>query len=123
MNLSGKAVSYWLMKERINHENLLVIVDDIALPTGTVRLRPSGSDGGHNGLLNISLVLGHQDYARLRFGIGSEFDQGSQVDYVLGDWSAEQEKLLPDRIKICHEIIQSYVTIGIEQTMNLYNNR
>lgn len=123
MNLSGKAVRYWLQKEHITVENLLVIVDDIALPVGTVRLRPQGSDGGHNGLLSISQVLGHQDYARLRFGIGSEFDQGSQIDYVLGEWSAEQEKTVPDRIKICQEAILSYVTVGIDRTMNLYNNR
>lgn len=123
MNLSGKAVNYWLAKERVSIENLLVILDDIALPTGTIRLRKRGSDGGHNGLLNISQVLGHQEYARLRFGIGSEFDHGSQIDYVLGEWSAEQEKILPERIKICHDVIHSYVTIGIEKTMNLYNNK
>jgi len=121
MNLSGKAVSYWLRKEHISIENLLVVVDDIALPAGTIRLRPRGSDGGHNGLLNISQVLGHQNYARLRFGIGSEFESGSQIDYVLSDWSEEQEKTLPERIKICHDVIRSYVTIGIEKTMNLYN--
>jgi len=123
MNLSGKAVRYWLLKEHISIENLLVIVDDLALPVGTIRLRPRGSDGGHNGLLSISQFLGHQDYARLRFGIGSEFEQGSQVDYVLSDWSAEQEKILPDRIDMCKDVIHSYVTIGIEKTMNLYNNR
>ena len=123
MNLSGKAVRYWLQKEHISVENLLVIVDDIALPAGTIRLRKQGSDGGHNGLSNISQVLGHQNYARLRFGIGSEFDQGSQVDYVLGDWSADQEDMLSGRIEICHDVIHSYVTIGIEKTMNLYNKR
>jgi PTH1 family peptidyl-tRNA hydrolase len=123
MNLSGKAVSYWLKKEHISIENLLVIVDDIALPTGAIRLRARGSDGGHNGLSSITQVLGHQNYARLRFGISNEFDQGSQVDYVLGNWSADQEKILPDRIAICHDVIRSYVTIGMEKTMNLYNKR
>jgi PTH1 family peptidyl-tRNA hydrolase len=123
MNRSGRAVSYWLRKEHISIGNLLVIIDDIALPAGMIRLRPCGSDGGHNGLLSISQVLGHQDYARLRFGIGSDFEYGSQVDYVLSDWSEEQLKILPERIKICHEVIHSYVTVGIEKTMNLYNNR
>jgi PTH1 family peptidyl-tRNA hydrolase len=123
MNLSGKAVRYWLGKEHISIENLLVIVDDIALPVGSIRLRPDGGDGGHNGLLSISQILGHQNYARLRFGIGSDFDYGSQVDYVLNDWSDEQQKILPERIKISHEAIYSYVTVGIEKTMNLYNNR
>lgn len=123
MNLSGKAVSYWLRKERIPVENLLVIVDDIALPFGNLRLRPKGNDGGHNGLISISEKLGHQDYARLRFGIGSEFGPGMQVDYVLSEWTTEQEKMLTERIKICHDIIHGFVTIGIDKTMNLYNNK
>jgi len=123
MNLSGKAVSYWMKKERIPPENLLVIVDDTALPFGNLRLRPRGNDGGHNGLISITEKLGHQEYARLRFGIGSEYEQGMQVDYVLGKWTPEQEKMLPERIKICQDIIHGFVTTGIDKTMNLYNNK
>ncbi|MBN2214733.1 MAG: aminoacyl-tRNA hydrolase [Bacteroidales bacterium] len=123
VNLSGKAVRYWLRKEHVSIENLLVIIDDIALPFGKIRLRPHGSDGGHNGLLSINQILGHQDYARLRFGIGSEYEHGLQVDYVLSEWSDEQNKILPERIRLCHDVIHSYVTVGIEKTMNLYNSR
>lgn len=123
MNLSGKAVNYWLQKESIPLENLLVVVDDIALPLGTVRLRPRGSDGGHNGLKNINEVLGTQDYARLRFGIGNGFSRGRQVDYVLGEWSEEEMKVLPERVALAGEAVLSFGTVGIERAMNLYNNR
>jgi len=123
VNLSGKAVNYWLQKESIPDENLLVIVDDIALPFGILRLRPRGGDGGHNGLNNIIQVLGHQQFARLRFGIGSDYPQGMQVNYVLGKWSENEESKLPDKIKISHDIIRSFGLAGIETTMNEYNNR
>ncbi len=123
MNLSGRAVNYWMQKEKIPLENTLVLVDDIALPFGTVRLKAKGSPGGHNGLKNISDVLGTNDYPRLRFGIGDEFHQGFQVDYVLSDWSREEEKELPEKIDNCIEIIKSFGTIGVERTMNIYNKR
>jgi len=123
MNLSGRAVSYWLQKEDIPIENLLVLVDDLALPFGTLRLKSKGSAGGHNGLENINQVLGRNDYARLRFGIGDNFHKGFQVDYVLGEWSAEEKKELPAKIDNCIEIIQSFGTIGVERTMNFYNKK
>lgn len=123
MNLSGRAVSYWLQKEEIPIENLLVLVDDLALPFGTLRLKAKGSAGGHNGLENINQVLGRNDYARLRFGIGDNFHKGFQVDYVLGEWNTEERKELPAKIDNCIEIIQSFGTIGIERTMNFYNKK
>lgn len=123
MNLSGKAISYWLQKEKIPLENLLVIVDDIALPLCTLRLRAAGSDGGHNGLKSIDEVLGTKDYARLRFGIGGYFPKGYQVDYVLGEWTAEEVKQLPDSMKAASDIIFNFGTIGIERTMNFFNKR
>lgn len=123
VNLSGKAVNYWLQKEDIPCENLLVLVDDIALPFGTLRLRGFGSDGGHNGLINIIQILGHQNFARLRFGIGNEFHGGFQVNYVLGNWTEEEEKMLPERIKTCHDIIRNFGLAGLARTMNEFNNR
>lgn len=123
VNLSGKSVNYWLQKESILPENLLVIVDDLALPFGSLRLRPGGGDGGHNGLINISEVLGIQNYARLRFGIGNDYFPGQQVDYVLGEWSTAEEKGLSARILICHDIIRSFGLAGLEKTMNEYNNK
>ncbi len=123
VNRSGRAVNYWLQKSRVDVENLLVIVDDISLLFGTLRLKSKGGDGGHNGLLNISQILGHQNYARLRFGIGNIYDYGDQVDYVLGKWTDEEEKALPGRISVCHDIIISFGISGIEKTMNDYNNK
>lgn len=123
MNLSGKAVNYWLQKEKIPVENLLVIVDDIALSLGTIRIRSKGSDGGHNGLAHINEVLGHSNYARLRFGIGNNFPKGAQVEYVLGKWSEEEWKLIQPRISIAAEVINSFVLSGIERTMSAYNNK
>ncbi len=123
VNLSGRAVNYWLQKEKIMPENLFVIVDDLALPFGTIRIRSKGGDGGHNGLQNINQVLGRQDYPRLRFGIGGEFRRGGQVDYVLGELSREEKLILPGRIDKVIEAIQSFVTLGIGRTMNLYNNK
>jgi len=123
MNLSGRAVTYWLQKEDIEISNLLVLVDDLALPFGTIRVRAKGGAGGHNGLENINQVLGRNDYARLRFGIGDNFHKGFQVDYVLGEWSREEEKELPAKIDTCIEIIQSFGTIGTERTMNFFNKK
>ena len=123
MNLSGKAVAYWLNKEKIALENLLVVTDDIALPIGTLRLRKKGGDGGHNGLFSIVDLLGTQEFARLRFGIGGDFPKGSQVQYVLGEWTPEEQEILPERCKAASEIILSIGTIGIDRTMNLYNKK
>lgn len=123
MNLSGRAVNYWLQKENIEIENLLVLADDLALPFGTLRLRAKGSDAGHNGLKNINQVLGRQDYARLRFGIGDNFRQGQQVDYVLSQWSKEEAKELPFLIDKCVDAIKDFGTIGISMTMNTLNQR
>jgi PTH1 family peptidyl-tRNA hydrolase len=123
VNLSGIAVLHWLKKEKIPDENLLVVVDDIALPFGILRLRPGGGDGGHNGLINISQVLGTQKYARLRFGIGNGYSRGRQVNYVLGPWTAEEEQSLSERLTIACDIIKSFALTGIERTMNLYNKR
>jgi PTH1 family peptidyl-tRNA hydrolase len=123
MNLSGRAVAYWLQKEDIELTNLLVLVDDLALPFGTIRVRAKGGAGGHNGLENINQVLGRNDYARLRFGIGDNFHKGFQVDYVLSDWSREEDKELPAKIDTCIEIIQSFGTIGTERTMNFFNKK
>jgi PTH1 family peptidyl-tRNA hydrolase len=123
MNLSGRAVNYWLNKEKIPVENLLVLVDDLALPFGTIRLRAKGGDGGHNGLKDISQTLGRNDYARLRFGIGDSFHPGFQVDYVLSNWSKQEEKELPEKIDTCIEIIQGFGTIGLDRTMNVFNKR
>jgi len=123
MNLSGRAVNYWMQKENIDIKNLLVLVDDLALPFGTIRVRAKGGAGGHNGLDNINSVLGRNDYARLRFGIGDDFPKGFQVDYVLGDWSKEEQKELPFKFNDCIEIIQSFGTIGVERTMNFYNKK
>jgi len=123
MNLSGRAVAYWLQKENIELSNLLVLVDDLALPFGTIRVRAKGGAGGHNGLENINQVLGRNDYARLRFGIGDNFHKGFQVDYVLGEWDREEVKELPGKIDTCIEIINSFGTIGTERTMNFYNKK
>ena len=123
MNLSGNAVRYWLRKEKLPLENLLVVVDDIALPFGTLRLRARGGDAGHNGLNHIQTILGTTQYARLRFGIGNDFYSGQQVDYVLSGWTEEQEKALPERIQMAGDIIKSFGVIGLERTMNMYNNK
>lgn len=123
MNLSGKAVKYWMQKENIAIENLLVVVDDLALPLGSLRLRAKGSDAGHNGLRNITEVLGSQDYARLRFGIGDNFSKGRQVDYVLGEWNKQEAPELPALIDTSVEIIKSFGTIGVAQTMTFFNKK
>lgn len=123
MNLSGKAVNYYLQAEKIPLENLLVITDDLALPFGKIRLRGKGSDGGHNGLKDIQDKLNTQGYARLRFGVGQEFSQGRQVDYVLGEWSVEEAEKLEERIKVAKEIIKGFSTIGLNRTMSEWNNK
>jgi len=123
MNLSGKAVNYWLQAEKITAHSMLVITDDLALPFGTLRVRKKGSDGGHNGLADIIRTLNSQEFARLRFGIGSEFQKGQQVDYVLGEWSKEESAALPERIGKAVEIVKSFVTIGIDRTMSGFNNK
>lgn len=123
MNLSGKAVRYWMTKEDILLENLLVITDDIALPTGALRLRKQGSDGGHNGLISIIEHLETTDFARLRVGIGADFSKGYQVDYVLGRWRSEEEKILTPRVEMAAEIIKNFALIGVDRTMNFYNNK
>jgi PTH1 family peptidyl-tRNA hydrolase len=123
MNLSGKAIKYWLDKEKIPLGNFLVITDDLALPIGTLRLRAKGGDGGHNGLINIIETLGTSEFARLRVGIGNEFAKGYQVDYVLGKWTKTEEEIMIPRIKTAVEIVKSYATIGISRAMNIYNTK
>ena len=123
MNLSGKAVQYWMEKENIAIENILVITDDLNLSFGSIRIRPKGSDGGHNGLKNINLVLNTQNYARFRFGISDEFKKGKQVDYVLGDWDDTEKTALPERLEIASEIIKSFGTAGLENTMTSFNGK
>lgn len=123
MNLSGKAVRYWLEQEKIPLENLLVVSDDIALPFGTLRMRPKGSAGGHNGLKNIAELLGSEEFARIRFGAGGDFARGHQVDYVLGGWSEEECRTLPERLKLFGDAILSFTTIGCERTMNFFNKK
>lgn len=123
MNLSGNAVRYWKEKEEIETDHILVIVDDCALPFGTIRIKPSGSDAGHNGLKNIAQMLGTQAYPRLRFGIGNDFPRGTQIDYVLGRFTPQEEVELPERIEVACEAIRSFVLEGIGRAMNKYNNK
>ena len=123
MNLSGFAVDYWLKKEKISIENMLVIVDDLALPTGTIRMRPKGSDGGHNGLAHINSILGSNDYARIRIGIGNSFRKGAQRDYVLGSWTIKERKFIEDRVEIVVEMIKSFGIVGLELTMTEFNKK
>jgi PTH1 family peptidyl-tRNA hydrolase len=121
MNLSGNAVRYWMKKEKIEVENLLVIVDDIALPLGSIRMRPKGNDGGHNGLAHINTILSTNEYTRIRIGIGSNYSKGSQINYVLGTWTAEEKKFLDVRITIVINMIRSFGTAGTELTMTTFN--
>lgn len=122
MNLSGKAIAYWLQELKVQKENLLVIVDDLAIPFGSLRLRTQGSSAGHNGLKNIELLLEGQNYSRLRFGIGSEFGKGQQVDYVLSNFSQEEFTKLPDIMKKAGEMILSFCTAGATRTMSQFND-
>ena len=121
MNLSGKAFKYWMDKEKIPLENTLTIVDEIAIPLNKLRLRPSGSSGGHNGLKDIETVIGATDYPRLRFGIGNNYPRGMQADYVLGKWQKEEEPLVKVKINKCVEVIQNFATIGLEKAMTEIN--
>ena len=123
MNLSGKAVKFWMDKENIPLANLFVITDDLNLPFGTIRIRKKGSDGGHNGLKNINQILNTQEYTRFRFGISDEFKKGQQVNYVLGDWDDNEKAKLPERLELASEIIKSFATAGAENTMTTYNGK
>lgn len=123
MNLSGKAVKYWLDQEKIPIENLLVVVDDIAIPLGTLRMKAKGGDAGHNGLTDIILKLNTVDYPRLRIGIGDNFARGQQSEYVLGEWSMQEVDVMIPKIQTAVEIIKSFTTIGIDRTMTEYNNK
>ena len=123
MNLSGNAVRYWMQQEKIPLENLLVVVDDLALPFGQLRMKGKGSDGGHNGLKHIAQILGTQDYARLRFGIGTDYPRGGQVDYVLGHFTDEDMKTMDDRLTQAVDMIKSFCLAGLEITMNQYNKK
>ncbi len=123
MNLSGKAVRYWLQKKNVRRENLLIIVDDKNIPFGTLRLRGKGKDGGHKGLKDIDQMTGGNNYARIRFGIGSEFSKGRQVDFVLGKWSDEENERLPELLRIAADMVKGFGTIGIQHTMNQFNTK
>lgn len=123
MNLSGNAVRYWMQKENIPLENILIITDDLALPFGTLRMKGKGSDAGHNGLKNINEVLQTQNYARLRFGISADFSEGRQVDYVLGTWNEEENAALPERIEKFSKAGLSFVFAGINNTMSAFNGK
>jgi len=121
MNRSGSAVRLWMQKEKVPVERLLVIVDDLSLPLGKQRLRGKGSDGGHNGLKDINQVLGRSDYARLRIGIGDDFGKGQQADYVLGEWTAQEEEQLPAVVERAADTVLSFATIGLQRAMSRFN--
>ena len=121
VNLSGRSVQYWMQKEKIPLENVLILVDDLALPLGKIRIRPKGGDAGHNGLKSIHQILGTTDYCRLRFGIGDDFPRGMQIQHVLGKWSREEEEVINSKLEKCFDIIKSFATIGTELTMTKFN--
>ncbi len=123
MNLSGKAVAYWMQTEKIQINKLLVVTDDIALPFGKIRIKGKGSDGGHNGLKSINESLATNHYARLRFGVGNDFPKGRQAEYVLSEWNNEEKELLQERINVAVEAIKSFGSIGLTYTMNDFNNK
>ncbi|MEW4923609.1 aminoacyl-tRNA hydrolase [Algibacter sp. 2305UL17-15] len=123
MNLSGKAILYWMTKEKIPMENLLVITDDLNLPFGSIRLKMKGSDGGHNGLKDTQDKLNTTKYNRFRFGISDAFGKGRQIDYVLGEWTDEEKKTLPERLDTSVELIKSFVLAGVNTTMNAFNGK
>lgn len=123
MNLSGKAVNYWMQNENIPLQNIFVVTDDLALPFGLLRLKGKGSSGGHNGLKDIEAVLATQQYARLRFGVGDDFQRGRQVDYVLGEWSEKEKETLQERIDTATEFIKSFIGVGLNLTMTNWNNK
>jgi PTH1 family peptidyl-tRNA hydrolase len=122
MNLSGKAVKYWMDKEKIPAENMLVVVDELALPLNRFRLRPSGSDAGHNGLKSIQESLGSNNYPRLRFGIGNDYPKGMQAEFVLSKWLKSEEAIVKKKIELSVEVIEAFATIGLQAAMNKYNN-
>jgi PTH1 family peptidyl-tRNA hydrolase len=122
MNVSGKAVKYWIDKEKIDLENLLVIFDDVAIPLNKIRLRPSGSDAGHNGLKSIQESLGTTEYPKLRFGIGNNYPKGAQSAFVLGKWPKEEEPIVKKKIETCVDVIETFATAGIQNAMNKFNN-
>ena len=123
MKLSGNAVRYWMNEKKIPIERLLIVNDDLALPVGSLRMKPGGSEGGHNGLRHITSVLGTNQYARLRFGVGNEYPKGGQVDFVLGRFSPEEEETIEPRIQLAGEMIVSLCLAGIQNTMNQFNNK
>lgn len=123
MNLSGKAVNYWLQAEKIAVENMMVLVDELALPFGKIRIGPKGSDGGHNGLKSIQESINTTQYPRLRFGISNEFNKGAQVNYVLGRWNEEELKTLKSRVKIASDAVKAFSFIGLQRCMNEFNNK
>lgn len=123
MNLSGQAVRYWMQQEKIPLENVLVIVDDLSLPVGKIRMRGNGSAGGHNGLKNIEQLLGTQTYARIKFGIGNDFPKGGQVDFVLGQFSDEDNKIIDEKVEYVGEMIKSFCLAGLDITMNQFNKK
>lgn len=123
MNLSGKAVKFWMEKENIEKENILIITDDLNLSFGTIRIKTKGSDGGHNGLKSIQSLLATTEYPRFRFGISDEFKKGKQVDYVLGEWNEDEKTKLTERLDISVEIIQSFALAGLSNTMNEFNGK
>ena len=123
MNLSGKAVQYWMQKEKIDKENVLVITDDLNLSFGTIRIKAKGTDGGHNGLKNIQLLLNTSEYPRFRFGISDEFKKGQQVDYVLGEWNDIEKEKLKERFEVAKAIIESFALAGLNETMNSFNGK
>lgn len=123
MNLSGKAVHYWMEKEKITKENLLIITDDLNLEFGTIRIKPKGSDGGHNGLKSVQQLLNTSDYPRFRFGISDAFKKGKQVDYVLGEWDDEEKAKLPERYEMASQAIESFALSGLGNTMTSYNGK
>lgn len=122
MNLSGKALSYWMQDQKIHIQNVLVVLDDLALPLGSIRIRPKGSDAGHNGLKNIDQVLHSQNYARLRFGIGNDFAKGRQVEFVLGKWKTDEKPTVEHAIQKAADAILSFGLSGLQNTMNQYNS-
>ncbi len=123
MNLSGKAVQHWMEKEKIGVENIMVITDDLNLPFGTIRIKPKGSDGGHNGLKSIQATLNSAAYPRFRFGISDEFKKGQQVDYVLGVWDEQEKEQLPERLKTASKAVQEFALAGLNNAMNNYNGK
>lgn len=123
MNLSGKAVKYWMDKENVPIENVMIITDDLNLPFGSIRIRTKGSDGGHNGLKDIQNTLQTTAYTRFRFGISDDFAKGKQIDYVLGEWDEDEIRKMPQRLQVANEIIESFALAGVANTMNTFNGK